>query len=128
MTNTEELKPIESVKRDQLKREKPYVYKKIMKYDGKIKRGESIAILQFQYDYTCNFLCEHCCITKLRRKSIGGCALPTNTTSTVIKQGDKSFTPDDVKELCRQADERGLAHFVIPGGEPLVFPDFDKII
>ncbi|OGH71443.1 MAG: hypothetical protein A2921_04245 [Candidatus Magasanikbacteria bacterium RIFCSPLOWO2_01_FULL_43_20b] len=128
MTNTEELKPIESVKRDQLKREKPYVYEKIMKYDGKIKRGESIAILQFQYDYTCNFLCEHCCITKLRRKSIGGCALPTNTTSTVIKQGDKSFTPDDVKELCRQADEMGLAHFVITGGEPLVFTDFDKIV
>ncbi|MBI4707678.1 MAG: radical SAM protein [Candidatus Omnitrophica bacterium] len=98
-------------KRNLLKKEKPYVYEKIMKYDEKVKRGESIAILQFQYDYTCNFHCEHCCITKLRRK-----------------KGERYFTIEDVRELSRQADEMGLAHIVITGGEPLVFPDFDNIV
>ena len=82
-----------------------------MKYAEKVEKGESIAILQFQYDYTCNFRCEHCCITKLRRK-----------------KGERCFTIDDVKELSRQADEMGLAHIVITGGEPLVFPDFDDIV
>jgi MoaA/NifB/PqqE/SkfB family radical SAM enzyme len=106
-----QLKPEEAGKRNQLKNEKPYVYEKIMKYDEKVKRGESIAILQFQYDYTCNFHCEHCCITKLRRKP-----------------GERCFTINDVKELSRQADEMGLGHIVITGGEPLVFPDFDDLV
>lgn len=105
------LKKEETEKRNQLKREKPYVYEKIMKFEEKVKRGESIAILQFQYDYTCNFRCHHCCITKLRRP-----------------KGEKSFTPKDVAELSRQADEMGLAHIVITGGEPMVFPDFDQIV
>lgn len=112
MLNIKKLKPEEIGKRDKLKKEKPYVYDKIMKYDEKIRKGESIAILQFQYDYTCNFRCEHCCISKLRRPD----------------SKDKFFTPNDVKELSRQADEMGLAHIVITGGEPLVFPDFDDIV
>lgn len=105
------LSETEKEKRNRLKQEKPHVYKKIMKYDEKVKKGESIAILQFQYDYTCNFRCEHCCITKLRGK-----------------KGDRCFTIADVRELSRQADEMGLAHIVITGGEPLVFPDFDEIV
>lgn len=35
---------------------------------------------------------------------------------------------DDVRELARQADELGLARFVITGGEPLVFKDLDQIV
>jgi MoaA/NifB/PqqE/SkfB family radical SAM enzyme len=101
----------ETQKRDLLKRAKPYVYEKIMKYDEKVKRGESIAILQFQYDYKCNFHCQHCDITRLRTKN-----------------KKRFFTISDVKELSRQADEMGLAHIVITGGEPLVFPDFDDIV
>lgn len=106
------LKSEESKKRDLLKREKPYVYKKIMGFDEKVKNGESIAILQFQYDYKCNFHCQHCDIIGLRDN----------------KKGRRFFTPNDVKELSRQADEMGLAHIVITGGEPLVFPDFDEIV
>ena len=64
-----QLKPDENEKRNLLQKEKPYVYEKIMKYDEKVKRGESIAILQFQYDYKCNFHCQHCCITGLRAKN-----------------------------------------------------------
>ena len=37
------LKTEEKNKREQLKREKPYVYEKIVRYDEKVKNGESIA-------------------------------------------------------------------------------------
>jgi MoaA/NifB/PqqE/SkfB family radical SAM enzyme len=107
----EQLKEAEANKRNQLKQEKPYVYEKIMKYADKVKRGESIAILQFQYNYKCNFRCEHCSVKRFQGKKEG-----------------RSFTIEDVKELSRQADEMGLAHIVITGGEPLVFKDFDEIV
>lgn len=107
----EQLKEAEASKRNQLKQEKPYVYEKIMKYTDKVKRGESIAILQFQYNYKCNFRCEHCSVKRFQGKKEG-----------------RSFTIEDVKELSRQADEMGLAHIVITGGEPLVFKDFDEIV
>jgi len=110
-TQEGQLKLQETEKRNLLKKEKPYVYEKIMKFEEKIKNGESIAILQFQYNYRCNFHCQHCDITKLRRKN-----------------QNRSFTSNDVKELSRQADEMGLAHIVITGGEPLIFPDFDEIV
>jgi len=101
----------EVAKRSLLQKEKPYVYEKIMKYDEKVARGESIAILQFQYDYTCNFACCHCSVKRFQGKKKG-----------------RYFTIADVEELSRQADAMGLAHIVITGGEPLVFRDFDDIV
>jgi MoaA/NifB/PqqE/SkfB family radical SAM enzyme len=101
----------EESKRDKLRREKPRVFEKIMKFEEKLKRGESIAIIQFQYNYACNFHCEHCSI-----KGFQG------------KQNKRSFTLEDVKSLSRQADELGLARFVITGGEPLIFKDFDALV
>lgn len=98
-------------KRNLLKKEKPRAYEKIAKFDEKVKKGESIAILQFQYDYTCNFACQHCSVKRFQGKKEG-----------------RFFTIEDVKELSRQADEMGLAHMVITGGEPLVFPDFDDLV
>jgi MoaA/NifB/PqqE/SkfB family radical SAM enzyme len=41
---------------------------------------------------------------------------------------NRFFAIRDVRELSRQADEMGLAHIVITGGEPLVFPEFDDIV
>jgi MoaA/NifB/PqqE/SkfB family radical SAM enzyme len=111
LNNKNDLTKNELQKRNNLKNEKPHVYEKIMRYDAKIKKGESIAILQFQYDYGCNFTCEHCSIKRFQGK-----------------KGGRFFTPNDVKELSRQADEMGLAHLVITGGEPLIFPDFDDIV
>ncbi len=105
------LKSDETKKRNLLKKEKPYVYEKIMRFDEKVNSGESIAILQFQYDYTCNFKCKHCSVKRFQGKKKG-----------------RFFTINDVKELSRQADEMGLAHIVITGGEPLIFPDFDDIV
>ena len=106
-----QLKSDEIEKRNSLKKEKPYVYNKIMKFDEKVKNGESIAIIQFQYDYTCNFKCVHCSVKKFQGKKKG-----------------RFFTISDVRELSRQADEMGLAQIVITGGEPLIFPDFDDIV
>lgn len=105
------LKPEEANKRNKLKEEKPYVYEKISKFHEKIKGGESIAIIQFQYNYICNFRCQHCSVKRFQGKKDG-----------------RQFTIADVKELARQADEMGLARFVITGGEPLIFKDFDEVV
>ena len=47
-----------------LKNYKQNVYEKMKAFPEKIANGESIAIIQFQYDYLCNMDCEHCCIDK----------------------------------------------------------------
>ena len=66
-----QLSPGEQQKREQLKREKPRVYEKIFHFAEKVERGESIAILQFQYDYTCNFRCQHCSVKRFQGKKEG---------------------------------------------------------
>ena len=109
--NQELLSGTETSKRDQLKKEKPRVYEKILKFDEKVKKGESIAIVQFKYNYKCNFKCEHCSIKRFQGK----------------KEGER-FDLDKVRDLARQADEMGLAQFVITGGEPLVFSDLEDLI
>lgn len=101
----------ETGKRNKLKREKPNVYEKILKFDEKIRRGESIAIIQFQYNFACNFRCVHCSIKRFQGPN-----------------KKRQFTIEDVKNLSRQADELGLARFVITGGEPLFFKDFDVLV
>lgn len=105
------LKAEEVNKRNKLKTEKPYVYEKIMKFDEKLRRGESIAIIQFQYNYTCNFRCQHCSVKRFQGKKDG-----------------RQFTMADVKDLFWQADKMGLARVTITGGEPLVFKDFDELV
>lgn len=109
MNNT--LNQNELEKRDWLKNNKPRVYEKVSKFGEKARKGESIAIIQFQYDYRCNFKCPHCSVKEFQGK----------------KQG-RYFKIKDVEELSRQADEMGLAHMVITGGEPLVFPDLDNLV
>ncbi len=108
---SDHLNRIEQDRRNDLKNRKPDVYEKVMKFSEKVGRGESIAIIQFQYDYTCNLHCQHCSVKRFQGKKSG-----------------RFFTLDDVRELSRQADELGLANFVITGGEPLVFPDFDRLV
>jgi len=103
----------EEPRRTRLKEEKPYVYEKIMKFDEKVKRGESIAIVQMQYNYQCNMVCQHCSIAKLRRQKIGG---------------RRILTPEVVGDISRQADAMGLARWEINGGEPFVAKDYDNMV
>jgi MoaA/NifB/PqqE/SkfB family radical SAM enzyme len=98
-------------RRNKLKKEKPLVYDKVIRFEEKYARGESIAIIQFQYNYACNFACDHCSVKRFQGRK------------------DKpSLTIPDVKNLARQADDLGLARFVITGGEPLIFKDFDELV
>ena len=108
---SKELNTVEQGRRNYLKENKPHVYEKVMKFSEKVARNESIAIIQFQYDYTCNLRCQHCSVKRFQGKKEG-----------------RVFTIPDVRDFCRQADELGLANFVITGGEPLVFPDFDQLV
>jgi MoaA/NifB/PqqE/SkfB family radical SAM enzyme len=103
----------EASKRNLLRREKPYVYEKIMKFDEKVRRGESIAIIQMQYNYACNMVCRHCSIKGIQEQK---------------NENRRKMTPEAVVELARQADELGLARFEINGGEPFVNKDYDEIV
>jgi MoaA/NifB/PqqE/SkfB family radical SAM enzyme len=105
------LTPKERQNRAYLQENKPYVYEKIQKFGEKIRRGESIAIIQMQYNYQCNLACEHCCAKRLQGKN-----------------SNRKMTVADVAHLARQADDMGLARFVITGGEPLTFTDLDEIV
>lgn len=105
------LNNLEQEKRNKLKLNKPYVYEKIQNFETKLRNGEPVGIIQFQYNFKCNFRCEHCSVKRFQGK---------NTR--------RSFTPDDVRKLAKQADELGLARFVITGGEPMTFSDFDELV
>lgn len=99
----------ENASRNALKLKKPRVFEKIQKYAEIVDNGGSIAIIQFQYNYACNFSCTHCSISRMKRDA-------------------RSLAIPDVKNIADQADAMGLAHWVITGGEPLVFKDFDQIV
>lgn len=107
----------EDERQNWLKNYKPAVYEKMVKYPDKLKNGESIAIIQFQYDYLCNMDCEHCCIDKFY--------VPRDWEKA---SGRRKFELEDVKRLSKEADEMGLANFVITGGEPLVIKEFDELV
>ncbi len=117
MSESEELKSTEQEKRNKLKTTKPRVYEKIIGYKEKVERGKSIAIIQFQYRYPCNYTCEHCSIKRFQ-----------TTKKEEREDTRRAFAIPDVKELFRQADEMGLANMTITGGEPLLFPDFDELV
>ena len=102
----------EQQSRNYLKENKPKVYEKVSKFTEKYNRGESIAIIQLQYRYMCNMLCEHCSIAAYQRNSAK----------------KRSLTPEDVRKLADQADEMGLARFVLSGGEPTTFQDLDELV
>jgi|GEM_PF-1526111 len=107
----------EKNRRDWLKHHKPRVYEKVLNFNDKLARGEGVPIIQFQYNYQCNFKCEHCSIEKFQM-----------SRKKEKESGKRYFKIEDVRELSRQADEMGLSTIVITGGEPLTFPDFDELV
>jgi MoaA/NifB/PqqE/SkfB family radical SAM enzyme len=96
--------------RERLRLSKPLVYNKVRRYAEMLARGKSIATLDVQYSFLCNFHCVHCAVSNQRE---------------IVRE---CMTPADIKNLCDQADAYGLAHFCITGGEPLAFPDLKEVI
>ncbi|WP_373265356.1 radical SAM/SPASM domain-containing protein [Hungatella hathewayi] len=107
-----ELNKNEQAGRQQLKRDKPRVYEKVIRFEEKYEKGESIALIQLQYHYACNMKCEHCAIETYQKNA----------------SSKRRMTPADVGRLADQADALGLARFVISGGEPTVFKDLEEIV
>jgi MoaA/NifB/PqqE/SkfB family radical SAM enzyme len=81
---------------------KPRVYEKV--------QSNGMRIVRIEPSYICNLHCQHCCIREFQSK-----------------QG-KAMTIQDIQSISEQADELGFAQFVISGGEPLIYPNFDKIV
>jgi MoaA/NifB/PqqE/SkfB family radical SAM enzyme len=113
------LTPAEMAKRDGLRARKPYVAAKLARIAAMEERGEVSPILRLEKSYLCNFQCTHCCAEYYmdRHKKKAG-----------ILDARRQIDLADVRELSRQADELGLARFVITGGEPLVMKDFDEVV
>lgn len=97
--------------RRKFREQKPLIYKKIKEHMGMIKRGESVAFIQYERDYGCNFSCDHCYIEDLKKA-----------------KGVKRLTLADVGRIADQADAMNLASWCISGGEPTIFPDLEDLV
>jgi len=102
----------EIIKQLNLKKSKPLVYEKMIKFDEKVACGESITVIHFQYDTICNMNCVHCCVPK----------------DKFIKNTSRVLNPTIIKDIFEQAHKMGLARADVSGGEPTTFKELDKII
>ncbi|MBF0440427.1 MAG: radical SAM protein [Oligoflexales bacterium] len=102
-------KEIENSKREKLRREKPEVYKKVLKIEDRFLKGIPTPIIDISYSYACNLKCSHC-------------------TASRFKKDGRKLTPKDLRMISDQAHELGLCQFCISGGEPLLFKDLDDVI
>lgn len=93
-----------------LKDKKPIAYEKVLRFPEKIKNKESIALIQLQYNYKCNFKCKHCAIERFRDNTRKSMDIPT------------------VKRIADQAHEMGIVSICISGGEPLIFKDLKEVV
>ncbi|MBW7568418.1 radical SAM protein [Chromobacterium subtsugae] len=84
------------------------------------ERGEISPIIRLEKSYLCNFKCTHCSAEYYMDRHL------KNVIKVVDTRSKMDY--DDIRNLSRQADELGLARFVITGGEPLVMKDFDQVI
>lgn len=110
----------EKAKRDLLKIRKPYVAAKLANITAMEERGEISPIIRLEKSYLCNFQCTHCSAEYYMDRHM----------NNVLKVVDarRKIDLSDIRALSRQADELGLARFVITGGEPLVMKDFDAVV
>ena len=110
----------EQEKRNELMLRKPYVAKKLAKINEMEENGEISPIIRLEKSYLCNFQCSHCSAEYYMDRH----------TDKVLKVQDKREKIDinDIRNLSKQADDLGLARFVITGGEPLVMKDFDAVV
>lgn len=114
------LSAAEAGKRGDLMRRKPYVASKLANIAQMEERGEVSPIIRLEKSYLCNFQCTHCSAEYYMDRHL-------KKTFNIV-DARRRMDLDEVRNLSRQADELGLARFVITGGEPLVMKDFDEVV
>ena len=119
-TQPNRLTPEEQAKREGLRMRKPYVAAKLAAISEMEERGEISPIIRLEKSYLCNFQCTHCSAEYYMDRH--------QKKVFKIEDSRRKIDLDDIRELSRQADELGLARFVITGGEPLVMKDFDAVV
>ena len=96
--------------RARLKKEKPLVYKKLIQLDKKMASGEAVApVIEIAYRYDCNLNCQHCFAARFARKG-------------------RSLNVKNLEDLAAQAASLGVYQFILQGGEPLYWSDFDDVV
>ena len=114
------LSPEEHKKRLSLSYKKPHVAKKLANISTMEENGEISPIIRIEKSYLCNFQCTHCSAEYYMDRHL--------EKKLKVKENRPQMTLDDIRNISRQADELGLARFVITGGEPLVMRDFDEVV
>ena len=109
----------EAKKRGDLRNRKPYIADKLAAIADMEEAGEISPIIRLEKSYLCNFQCTHCSAEYYMDRDL--------KKKETIDDRTK-IDMEAVRELSRQADELGLARFVITGGEPLVMRDFDEVV
>jgi MoaA/NifB/PqqE/SkfB family radical SAM enzyme len=110
----------ELAKRQDLQQRKPHIAEKLAKIAEMEERGEVSPIIRLEKSYLCNFQCTHCSAEYYMDRHL----------EKVLKIVDErqKIDLDDIRRLSKEADDLGLARFVITGGEPLVMTDFDDVV
>lgn len=114
------LSPAEQEKRGALMARKPYVAKKLANIEAMEERGEISPIIRLEKSYLCNFQCTHCSAEYYMDRHLEK-VLHT-------KENRTQMSMEEVSILSKEADDLGLARFVITGGEPLVMRDFEEVV
>ncbi len=99
--------------RERLRRERPRVHQKLMRYlEAEKQPGQrQLSLIDFAYGFECNFTCTHCCADIFQKR-----------------YHNQRMPWEQVKHLVEQADELGVFVFSLIGGEPLVWPELDDLI
>ena len=107
-----------SCAREYMKKTKPRAYDKLMQFLEKQRNDifPRVSLLDWGYGFECNFNCEHCGTSCLGGHNLGSMTIP------------KRMSMDVVRRVADEADKLGFFILSFIGGEPLIWPEFDKII
>lgn len=116
------LSDLEFSKRTDLISRKPHVAKKLAENKLRQDAGFPTPVIRLADNMLCNFQCNHCCAEHYMDRHL--------LKITGSKEVRRTVGLEQIRELSKQADEFGLARFVITGGEPLVRrnPSFDEVV
>lgn len=110
----------EQTKRNDLASRRPHVAEKLARISEMEDRGEISPIIRLEKSYLCNFRCTHCSAEYYMDRHLN--------KIHHIQDDRRKIDLEAVRKLSEEADQLGLARFVITGGEPLVMKDFDEVV